>query len=183
MNPTLYTHAAVGLLAAALAGSGTYKVMDWREQAHNAARLEAQRIADQAAQTDARQQRKFADRAAGEHAAQLATINHQLGDARAHIAKLSSRRCLSAGTVGLLNGINAGPAGLGVRAPAGGFAGAPQATAADTPDDADSPYASEQGAAEAIAICRARFAELAGQVNAILDIEDARQGAAKTAHP
>lgn len=174
MNPTLYTHAAVGLLAAALAGSGTYKVMDWREQAHNAARLEAQRIADQAAQTDARQQRKFADRAAGDHAAQLATINHQLGDARAHIATLSNRRCLSARTVGLLNTIAASPPRLGVRAPASGFAGAPQAPAADPADDASAPYASERDTAGAIAQCRAGYAELAGQLNAILDIEDAR---------
>lgn len=176
ISTTLYTHAAAALVAAALASGGTYKVMDWREQAHNTARLEAQRIADEAAQTDARQQRQFADTAAGKHATQLAAINNLLGDARAHIAKLSNRRCLSAGTVGLLNGINAGPPGLGVRASASGFAGAPPAPAADHADDARAGYASERDTAEAIAICRAGYAELAGQLNAILDIEDARQG-------
>ncbi|MGP1685242.1 MAG: hypothetical protein ACTS8S_23200, partial [Giesbergeria sp.] len=110
MLPTTpYTHAAVALVAAAMASAGTYKVMDNAHQAEATQRLKDERIADQAAQTDARQQRQFADKAAGEHAAQLATLNTQLGDTRAHIATLSSRRCLSARTVGLLNNIAPSP--------------------------------------------------------------------------
>ncbi len=172
---TLYACAASALLAAALASGGTYKVMDWHEQAHNTARLKAEQAAEAAAQSDARQQRKFADKAAGDHAAQLAILNTQLGDARAHIATLSNRRCLSARTVGLLNNIAPSPPRLGVRAPASGFAGAPPTPAADPLDDAGAPYASERDTAGAIAQCKAGYAELAGQLNAILDIEDARE--------
>lgn len=171
----IYTHTAAALLAAALAGAGTYKVMDNAHQAEAAERLQAERIADQAAQTDAKQQRQFNDRAAGDHAAQLAAINAKLGGARAHIAQLSSRPCLSARTVGLLNNINASPPGLGVRTPAGILAGSPPAPAAHPADDASAAYASERDTADAIATCRARYAAVAGQVNAILDIEDARQ--------
>lgn len=172
---TFYTHAAVAVVAAALASAGTYKAMDNAHQAEAAQRLQAERAADQAAQTDAKQQRQFNDTAAGRHAAQLAAISTKLGDARAHIATLSSRPCLSRATVGLLNTINASPPRLGVRTPAGGFAGAPPAPAPDTADDAAGGYATERDTAEAIATCRARYAEVAGQVNAILDIEDARE--------
>lgn len=173
-HATLCACAASALLAAALASGGTYKVMDWREQAHNTKRLKAEQAAEAIAQTDAKQQRKFNDKAAGDHAAQLATLKTQLGDARAHIATLSNRRCLSARTVGLLNNIAPSPPELGVRAPAGQPAGAPQAPAADPADDAGAGYASERDTAGAIAQCRAGYAELAGQLDAILDIEDAR---------
>lgn len=177
---TLYTHAAAALVAGALAAGGAYKVMDWRADADKASRLQAQADAELAAQSDARQQRRFNDRAAGEHAAQLATLNAKLGDARAHIARLSDRPCLAAGTVGLLNAINISPPGLGVRTPASGIAGAPEAAAGHSPDAAEpTGYASERDTAGAIAQCRAGYAELASQINQILDIEERRQARGK----
>ena len=94
----LYTHAAAMLVAAALAGAGTYKVMDNAQRAEAAARLEDERLASELRETDARQQRRFGDIGAGQHATALASINNKLGDARAHIARLSDRQCLGADT-------------------------------------------------------------------------------------
>jgi hypothetical protein len=173
----LYTHAAAALAAAALASAGTWRVQEWRWHANNAAdaqqRQQAEDQARELREADARQQRLLADRKVGEHAAALAGINTQLGDARAHIAKLSDRRCLDARTVGMLNAIGKPAAGLGLRAPAGDSAGAP-AAAAGPAADAGAGYASERDAAEHIALCRARYAEVSGQLGKILDIEEAR---------
>lgn len=173
----LYTHAAAALVAAALAGAGAWQVQEWRWHANNAAdaqqRQQAEDLARELREADARQQRLLADRKVGEHAAALAGINTQLGDARAHIAKLSDRRCLDAGTVGMLNAIGKPAAGLGLRAPAGDPAGAP-AAAAGPAADAGAGYASERDAAEHIALCRARYAEVSSQLNKIIDIEEAR---------
>lgn len=157
------------LVGAGGAAWGTWQVQEWRWTANTAAQREAEH---QARETDARQQRHFADQAAARHAAALATVQTQLGDARAHIARLSDRPCLSAGTARMLN--NIGASGLGVRAPAANPAGAPPAPAAPAPDDAPG-YASERDTAEHIAICRASYAAVSDQLNQILDIEDERE--------
>lgn len=182
----IYTHAAAALVAAALASAGTWRVQEWRWQANNAAEAQKRQQAEDKArelrEADARQQRLLADRKVGEHAAALAGINTQLGDARAQIAKLSNRRCLDAGTVGMLNAIGKPAAGLGLRAPAANPTSAPPTPAAPAPDDAPG-YATERDTAEHIAICRARYAELSSQLNQILDIEDARVKAAEAGQP
>lgn len=173
----IYTYAVTALAAAALASAGTWQVQEWRWHANNAAdaqqRQQAEDQARELREADARQLRLQADRKVGEHAAALAEINTQLGDARAHIAKLSDRRCLDAGTVGVLNAIGKPTAGLGLRAPAGDPAGAP-AAAAGPAADAAAGYASERDAAEHIGLCRARYAAVSDQLNKILDIEEAR---------
>lgn len=174
LSTTICTHLAAAMLGAVLASSGTWKVMDLRAEAKAATQLRAQKVADAAARSDSRQQQKFNDIAAGKHAADLANLNSQLGAANAHIAQLSSRRCLSAGTVRVLNGIGAPAPGLGVRAPANKPAGPPETTPGHQSDDGPN-YASERDTAEAIAVCRASYATVASQLNQILDIEDARQ--------
>ena len=172
----IYTHAAAALVAAALAAAGTWQVQQWRWGAKATQQLEQQRIADEARQTDARQQRQFADAAAGQHAARLATLSTQLGAARAHIARLSAdRQCLDAGTVRMLNNLGAAPGGIGLRTPASQPAGAPPAAATAQADAPASGYASEQDTADWIATCKVRHDELASQINQILDIEDRRQ--------
>lgn len=167
----IYTHVAAALLGAAIAATSAWQVQAWRWGAQEADRMRAEQTAAAARESDARQQRHFADQAAARHAAALDTLNTQLGDARAHIARLSDRQCLAAGTVRLLNGIGAG--GLGVRAPAANLAGAPPAPAAPAPDDASS-YATERDTADHIATCRASYAAVSDQLNQILDIEDKR---------
>lgn len=179
----LYTYAATAVVAAALAATGTWKVQEWRwtskTNAEQMQRNEAARIANEARQTDAKQQRQFADTTAGRHAATLASLSTQLGDAREKIASLSDRQCLGAGTVRMLNAIGAVPAhGVGIRATASQLAGAPPAAAGSADDDpaaAQGAYASERDTATAIAICRTRYAEVSSQVNQILDIEEKRQ--------
>ena len=166
------THIAAAAIAAALAFGAGWQVQAWRWGAHEADRLRAEQTAREARESDARQQRRFADQAAARHAAALAAINTQLGDARAHIARLSDRQCLAAGTVRMLNNIGA-PTGLGVRAPAANPAGAPSAPAAPAPDDATS-YATERDTADHIATCRASYAAVSDQLNRILDFEDKR---------
>ncbi len=175
MIPALYTHAAAAALSGALAFGAAWQVQSWRWQAADGERAAQELAAQEARETDARQQRRFADLAAGRHAQQLATISTQLGAAHAHIARLSDRPCLSAGTVGMLNHI--GASGLGVRTPAANPAHQAAATAAAAPDDAAG-YATERDTAEHIAICRARYAEVSDQLNQILDIEDQRQAGA-----
>lgn len=122
--------------------------------------------AAEARATEARRQIKAADQDAATHARALANINNQLGTAREKIAMLSGRECLSADTVGMLNDIGSEPVPASAREPAS----APAAPAAGD----GIRYATERDTASAIAICRARYAEVASQVNQILDIEEAR---------
>lgn len=164
----IYTHAA--LLGAAIAATSAWQVQAWRCGAADADRMRAEQTAAAARESDARQQRRFADQAAGVHARTVATLNTQLGDARAHIARLSDRQCLAAGTVRMLNNIGA-PTGLGVRATAANPAGAPTAPATPAPDDG---YSTERDTADHIATCRASYAAVSDQLNQILDIEDRR---------
>lgn len=157
------------IVGAAGAAYSTWQVQEWRWTANTAAQREAEH---QARDSDARQQRRFADQAAGVHARTVATLNTKLGGARAQIALLSDRQCLDAGTVRMLNGIGA-PTGLGVPAPAANPAGAPPAPAAPAPDDAPG-YATERDTADHIATCRASYAAVSDQLNQILDFEDKR---------
>ena len=122
--------------------------------------VDAQRelAAESTRKSDALQQRKFIDAAAGQHAVDVAKISNQLGDAREKIAKLSGRACLDADTVGMLNAIGGEP----VRAAPVDAAGAPPAAATD------------RDVSTAIATCRAYYSEVAGQLNQILDVEDRR---------
>jgi len=159
------------IFGAAGAAYSTWQVQEWRWGNKEVARLVAEQQAETARQLEARQQREAAATAASKHAARVAVLSTQLGDARAHIARLSDRQCLAAGTVRLLNGI--GASGLGVRAPAANLAGAPPAPAAPAPDDASS-YATERDTADHIATCRASYAAVSDQLNQILDIEDKR---------
>lgn len=176
----LYTYVATALVAGALASAGAWRVQEWRWTSKTTAeqlqREEASRLAEAARQSDALQQRKFSDTAAGAHARTVATLNAQLGDARAHVATLSAdRQCLDAGTVRLLNATGRVPGGIGLRASASHLAGAAPAPAGPVTDAGVGGYASERDTAAHIAICRAGYAALADQVNQILDIEDQRQ--------
>lgn len=173
----IYTYVGTALVAAALASVGTWKVQEWRWGNKETERLTAERIADEARQTDARQQRQFNDSASGQHAARLATLSTQLGDARAQIARLSDRQSLDGGTVRMLNNLGAG-GGLGLRTPASQPTGASRAAA---PAQADAPlgYASERDTADWIATCKVRHDALADQINQILDIEDRRAAGAR----
>ena len=119
----------------------------------------AELAAREARETDARQQRAFGDRKAGEFAAKADKINLQLGNAREQIATLSrTDQCIDADTVRVLNAIGAEP----VRA------------AASQPAPAPGAFATAHDVGSDIASCRARFGKLAEQVNGILDIEDRR---------
>ena len=166
------THIAAAAIVGVLAFGVGWQVQAWRWAAADGQRIAQEQAAKQARETDARQQRHFADQAAARHAAALATVQAQLGDARAHIARLSDRPCLSAGTARMLN--NIGASGLGVRTPAANPASAPPAPTAPAADDAPG-YASERDTAEHIAICRASYAAVSDQLNQILDIEDERE--------
>ena len=175
----IYTHVAAALLGAAIAATSAWQVQAWRWGAADADRMRAEQTAAAARESDARQQRQFADAAAGQHAARLVTLSTQLGAARAHIARLSAdRQCLDAGTVRMLNNLGAAPGGIGLRTPASQPAGAPPAAATAQADAPASGYASEQDTADWIATCKVRHDELASQINQILDIDDRRQQAA-----
>ena len=126
----------------------------------------AAQAADEARQSDAKQQRQFGDKAATSHATALAIINTKLGDAREKIASLSGRECLDAGTVSVLNAIGAESVPAAASEPAG--------TTATPSSGVGIRFATERDTAGAIALCRARYAELSSQTNQILDIEAAR---------
>lgn len=174
MNLRLYVY-----VCATLASAGTWCVQEWRwtakTEAEAADRAEVARQADEARQSDARQQRKFSDQSAGAHARTVATLNAQLGDARAHVATLSDRQCLDAGTVRLLNATGRLPGGVGLRTSASHLAGPAAAPTGSGADVGTGGYATERDTAAHIAICRAGYAALADQVNQILDIEYQRQ--------
>lgn len=143
-----------------LAGLGT----GWK--AHMGVVAQAELEAADARATDAKKQIRTIDKASAAQVAALTRINTQLGDAREKIAKLSGRKCLDAGTVSMLNAINSEPGATIASKPAS----APAAAAAS----GDERYATEADTARAIAICRAGYAAVAGQLNQILDIEDKR---------
>ncbi len=161
--------AAVALAAAFGAGWG---VQGWRLGAKDAERLRVESAAKAVQDREAEAQREFNQTRAGLHAAALAGLNTQLGDARAHIATLSrTQRCLGADTVGVLNAIGK-PSGGDVRAAAGQPDGAAGASAGSAPDGAG--FASEHDTAEFIAICRKQYAEVSDRLDKIQEIERRR---------
>jgi hypothetical protein len=118
---------------------------------------------------DAKRQIRAIEKAAGAHVSALANINNKLGDAREKIALLSGRECLDAGTVGMLNAIGRESVPAAASEPAG--------TPATAATGSGIRFATERDAAGAIAVCRARYAEVSSQVDQILDIEEARHPA------
>jgi hypothetical protein len=160
------------LLAAAIAAAfaiGGATGIQWQLGVQARADLAAAEVR----KSDERRQYLAQDKAAGAHVAALATLNNQLGHAREKIALLSGRECFGADTARLLNTIGTEPS----PTPAAEPAGAPPAPAAG----ADIRFTTERDAAGYIALCRARYAEVASQVNQILDIEEARHPPAR--HP
>lgn len=154
---------AIKLIAvAALAAGSFWAGYEWKAGRVAQAELKA---ADHTQELQ-RQARRGMDTAAGQHAKTLATINSQLGDAREQIARLAGRDCLDPGTVGVLNDIGHG----GLRA----AAGEPADTATAASSGGGLRYSTDRDAASAIAICRARYAEVSSQLDKILDIEDRR---------
>jgi hypothetical protein len=148
---------AVGIFAAGAAGG-----IRW----HIGVDAIAYKAAQAARESDAIQQRKFSDKAAGTHAAALATLNDKLGAARAQIASLSGRDCTGPGVVGVLNAIGSEP----VRA----ATGESESQAAAASSGGGLRFSTDRDLTSAIAICRARYAEVSGQLNQVLDIEDRR---------
>ena len=148
---------AIALLVAGFGGGVKY---------HAGVIAQRDLAAERLVASDRVQQRKFGDVASGQHAGALSKLSNQLGAAREKIVKLSGRECLSADIVGVLNAIGSEPG----RAPAGEPAGAPQAAAGG----GGLRFSTDRDAATAIATCRAYYAEVSGQVNKILDIEDRR---------
>lgn len=120
----------------------------------------------EAHESDAKQERQFNDLAAGKHAAALATVNNQLGNARETIARLSGRDCLDPRAVGLLNTVGGQPV------PAA--AGQPASTPTAASSGGGLRFATDRDLAGAIAVCRARYAEVSSQLDQILNIEDRR---------
>ncbi len=152
--------AAIAALIFAAGGAGGIK---WQ--------LGVQARADMAAadvrSADAKAQIRALDKSALAHVTALATINQKLGDAREKIALLSGRECFDAGTVGVLNNIGGQPVSIATHESSG--------AAPAIAGGAGLRFATDRDAAGAIAICRARYAEVSSQVNQILDIEESRQ--------
>lgn len=109
----------------------------------------------------------MADRRAIGHAQQVRSLNQQLGAAHARIAQLGQRDCLDPGTVGLLNAI-----GTTMPATPGQPESAPSALTSYSGHGLS--FSTARDLASQIAVCRMSHAELADQLNAILDIEEAR---------
>jgi hypothetical protein len=155
MNPYLLA----ALISSGVAFYGGWTANNWKRDSEElaAAGLRAR---------DATKQIKDMDKASMAHVTALATVNNQLGYAREKIASLSGRECFDAGTAGVLNDIGDQP----VPAAAGELEGATPATASG----GGLRYSTDRDAAGAIAICRARYAEVSSQVNQILNIEESR---------
>lgn len=169
----------VGALAGGLSAAGAWHLQGQRWQARYDREALARAAEDALfiAAADALRAawRDQAATAAAEHATELASIQKQLGGAHAHIATLSDRQCLGAGTVRVLNNIAPGSSSDGdVRAVAGNSSSAAPTPSPAAHDAAQDEYASERDVSEFIAACRAQYGEVSSQVNQILDIEDAR---------
>lgn len=97
-----------------------------------------------------------------QNANDLAALNKQLGDARAQLGTLTTgRSCLNAPAVRVLNAVGPAPS--------------PQ-PAASQPASPPGAFATDRDVGDFIAICRGQYAAVSSQLNAILDIEDARFG-------
>lgn len=166
MSPLL-----IVVLAAVIFAAGGAAGIKWHAGLDAIAAKKAQDLRD----ADARQMTMIADTSAARHAKALATVNDKLGAAREKIALLSGRECFGADTARMLNTIGAEPGPAATREPAG----APPTPAAGT----GLGFTTDRDAAGYIALCRARYAEVASQVNQILDIEEARQPHTKPLEP
>jgi hypothetical protein len=136
-------------------------------QWHVGIAAKAQIDAQQAAEKSRQAIQVLADQRAMGHAEQIRTLNKQLGAAHAQIAQLSRRDCLDPGIVGMLNAI-------GTTVPAAASESADQAAAPASNPGHGLRFSTNRDLAEQIAVCRAAHAALADQLNAILDIEEAR---------
>lgn len=116
--------------------------------------------------SDGIQQRKFIDKASGQHAAAVDKLSNQLGNARVQITKLAGRECFAVDTTSVLNSIGTEPAAAAAGEPAG--------AAAATASGGGLRFTTDADAASAIATCRARYGGVASQLNKILDIEEKR---------
>lgn len=168
-----------GSIAGGLAAAGAWHLQEQRWQARYdreaLRRAEEDALFTAAADALRAAWRDQADAAAGAHADELASINEQLGGARAHIEKLSDRQCLGAGTVRMLNGIASGTTGVGdVRAAAVNSSSAARTPSPTAHDATQDEYASERDVSEFIAACRAEYGKVSSQLIQILDIEEAR---------
>ncbi len=151
----------------ALFGAGAWTGDRWRQGRVAVAALEARENAIDLQ----RVQRRAADVSALQHAKRVRQLNTQLGAAHARIAQRDSRDCIDPGTVGLLNHIG----GDSMRTPASEPATAAPAPAADPSHGGGLRWSTSRDIANALAECRARYAEVSSQVNAILDIDERRQ--------
>ncbi len=136
-------------------------------QWHSGAAAKAQIEAQQASEKNRQVMQDMADQRAIGHAEQIRNLSKQLGDARAQISQLSRRDCLDPSTVGMLNAITP-------TMPAAASQSSYQAAASNSNPSHGLRFSTNQDLAEQIAVCRAAYADVSGQVNAILDIEDAR---------
>ncbi len=158
-TPTsLRAMATLGVLLA-----GIWLGYQWHAGATARAQIEAQA----AFEKDRQETQDLADQRAIHHAEQLHYLSEQLGAAHVQISKLTSRDCLDAGTVGMLNAI-------GTTMPATASEPADQAATTTGNPIHGFRFSTNQDLAEQIAVCRAAYVDVSGQVNAILDIEDAR---------
>ena len=154
---------AILIAALALAAGGFGAGIRWQQGAQARADLQARELRE----SDARQQRQIADHKVVAHLTTVATLNRQLGAAHETIRRLPGRDCLDPDAVRVLNAIGSAD---DVRATPG------------RPDEAPGPaatgtglrFATDRDAAAAIATCRGAYAEVADQLNQILDIEEAR---------
>lgn len=157
MSPLAWLVVAIGIFAGGVATG-----IKWHAGQDAIAAAASRELRD----TDMRQQRQLGERKGAEQAAEVRTLSKQLGDARAQIATLSGRPCLDDDTVRVLNAIGAD----NVRA----AAGEPARAASAAGGAAGQRYATDADAARQIAVCRAGYAEVSGQLNKILDIEERR---------
>lgn len=157
------TWAIQAVIAALIFVAGGAGGIKWQLGVQARAELAA---ADQRAR-DAARQIKVNDTSSLAHATALATLNNKLGDAREKIASLSGRECFDISVSGVLNDIGGQP----MPTPSGEPAGAAPAVVPGS----GLRFTTDRDAAGAIAVCRARYAEVSSQVNQILDIEEARR--------
>lgn len=136
-------------------------------QWHTGIAARAQIEAQQADEKSRQAMQAMADQRAIGHAEQIRNLSKQLGAAHARISQLTRRDCLDPGTVGMLNAI-------GTPLPSAASQSADQAATTASNPGHGLRFSTNRDLAEQIAVCRAAHAELADQLNAILDIEEAR---------
>lgn len=174
--PNVTTHAAAALVAAVLAPAGTWRVQEWRWQAKTAAVAEARAQAEEAArelrETDARLQRSLGDRNAANTRPAWPDSTHNwetpVRASQRYLTAAALTLALSACSTASANpppqawACEPMPATLRVR---------PQPLP-DLPRDRR--LRKRTRCRRAHRHLRARYAEVSGQLNQILDIEEGR---------